>query len=162
MSTDPEDVSTKQVRVLRAIQELRDLSVALTLLTETAAGQMGINATDLQSLNVIHQLGSPTAGEVARRVGLSTSSMTGAIDRLERAGYVERVADPADRRRIRLRPTAKAGEQAALLFVPQLRDLGEVYARYSAADLQTITEFLEQTHQLISEQTKRLMEPPTA
>jgi DNA-binding MarR family transcriptional regulator len=88
--------------------------------------------------------------------------MTGALDRLERAGYVERRADPTDRRRTRLRPTAKAGEQAALLFVPQLRELGEAYARYSAADLQTITEFLERTHQLIWEQTQRLMAPPSA
>lgn len=154
-----DDSSVRPLLIRRALEELRALSAALTLLTQATAERMGITPTDLQCLNVIHQLGLPTASEVAARTRLSSSSITGVIDRLERAGYVQRTADPADRRRVRLRPTARAGEQAATLFLPQLRELGGAYAQYSSADLQTIGDFLERTHRLVLEQTSNLGSP---
>ncbi len=157
MSSPPEDPSAQQALLLQAIQELRGLSAAVQLFTQAAAEQMGINPTDLQCLNVIHQLGTPTAGEVAARIGVTSGSMTGVIDRLERAGYVERLADPADRRRVRLRPTAKAGEQAARLFLPQLQSMSEAYAAYGPADLRLIIDFMERTRQMLAEQTSRLV-----
>ncbi|WEX91820.1 MarR family transcriptional regulator (plasmid) [Sinorhizobium garamanticum] len=38
---------------------------------------------------------------MAEATGLTSGATTALIDRLERAGYVERIADPADRRRYR-------------------------------------------------------------
>src|SRR4051794_34757748 len=43
---------------------------------------------------------SPAA--LATRLGISRSSVTALVDRLERAALVERQPDPADRRRLRL------------------------------------------------------------
>src|ERR1700743_519707 len=40
------------------------------------------------------------AGRIAELSGLSTGAVTGVIDRLERAGYVRRVRDPHDRRKV--------------------------------------------------------------
>ncbi|MFB7597461.1 MarR family winged helix-turn-helix transcriptional regulator [Streptomyces sp. NPDC056160] len=48
--------------------------------------------------------GSLTSGEPATRTGLTTGATTRVIDRLERAGYARRVADPADRRRVIVEP----------------------------------------------------------
>jgi len=52
--------------------------------------------------------------ELATREGISAAGMSGHVGRLERAGLVERRADPADRRRHGLYPTA-AGERVLRL-----------------------------------------------
>ena len=48
-----------------------------------------------------------TAGQLAAEARLTSGSITAAIDRMERAGYVRRVADPEDRRRVLVEPTAR-------------------------------------------------------
>ena len=45
-------------------------------------------------------LGATTAGRLAEITGLTSGAVTRVIDRLEQAGYVRRVPDPADRRRV--------------------------------------------------------------
>jgi len=54
-----------------------------------------------------HQL---TAGELVRQTMVTTGAMTNRIDRLEARGYVERIADPTDRRvvLVRLTPEGRA------------------------------------------------------
>ncbi len=49
-----------------------------------------------------------SAGQLAAEAGLTSGAITAAIDRMERAGYVRRVADPEDRRRVLVEPTEKA------------------------------------------------------
>jgi DNA-binding MarR family transcriptional regulator len=46
------------------------------------------------------------AGELASKLDLHPSTLTGILARLEDRGYLDRVVDPADRRRARLRLTA--------------------------------------------------------
>ncbi len=47
--------------------------------------------------------------ELARHMGVTTSTMSLAVDRLERQGYMVREKDPADGRRVRLRLTEAGG-----------------------------------------------------
>lgn len=51
-----------------------------------------------------------TAGELVRQTMVTTGAMTNRIDRLEARGFVERVADPSDRRvvLVRLLPAGRA------------------------------------------------------
>src|SRR5579883_109467 len=117
-STSSTPHADRQALLWRTLGELRSLSATVELFTQATADRMGVNTTDVQCLNIIHELGTPTAGEVAAKTGLTSGSVTGVLDRLERAGYVARVPDPADRRRVRVRPTAKAGELAEQVFLP--------------------------------------------
>ncbi len=63
------------------------------------------------------------------------------IDRLERAGYAQRVADPTDRRRVLIEPTAKARTMAWELFAPLAELVEPLLARYSDEDLKMLIEF---------------------
>jgi len=146
----------RQTLLWRALGALRSLSAIVELYTQATADRMGVNTTDVQCLNIIHELGTPTAGEVAAKTGLTSGSVTGVLDRLERAGYVERLHDPADRRRVRVRPTAKAGELAEQVFLPMLRAVGESYAGYSDDELRLFVAFLDVTGRALTEQTARL------
>src|SRR5258708_11652629 len=73
------------------------------LLGQPAAARIGINATDLNCLNILSFGGEMTAGELARATRLTTASITGVADRLEEAGFARRGRDPRDRRRVGIR-----------------------------------------------------------
>src|SRR5260370_37450000 len=89
------------------------------LLGQAAADRIGINATDLNCLNILSFSGETTAGELARATGLTTASITGVADRLEEAGFVRRERDPRDRRRVVIRLVLeRALTDAAPLFPP--------------------------------------------
>ncbi|MFC4950933.1 MarR family transcriptional regulator [Pseudonocardia sp. GCM10023141] len=97
------------------------------------AAAAGFNATDLYALGVLEQAGPLTAGDIATRTGLTTGAATRLIDRLVRQEVVERVVDPADRRKVVVQPVAHpdAVEQAV---DPARRRVGEIIDGYSAAE----------------------------
>jgi DNA-binding MarR family transcriptional regulator len=59
----------------------------------------------------IHEEGPQTIGQLARGLGISQGWASRVVDELERAGYVERERDPADRRVVRVRLTPMAVER---------------------------------------------------
>jgi hypothetical protein len=59
---------------------------------------------DLVCMCLLQLHGSVTPGWLAESTGLTASAITGVVDRLERAGYVNRSADPTDRRRVIVAP----------------------------------------------------------
>ena len=79
----------------------RQLSQATVLFHAQIAEHVGLSATDHKCLDLAVQAEHPlTAGQIAELSGLSTGAVTGVIDRLERAGFVRRVRDPHDRRKV--------------------------------------------------------------
>jgi DNA-binding MarR family transcriptional regulator len=59
----------------------------------------------------IHEEGPQTIGQLAQGLGISQGWASRVVDELERAGYVERERDPADRRVVRVRLTPMAVER---------------------------------------------------
>jgi DNA-binding MarR family transcriptional regulator len=53
------------------------------------------------------------------------------IDRLERAGFVRRVADPADRRKVIVEPAPDAGDRIEEVVAPARRKIAAVLDRYT-------------------------------
>jgi DNA-binding MarR family transcriptional regulator len=79
----------------------RQLSQATVLFHAQIAEHVGLSSTDHKCLDLAVQADQPlTAGQIAELSGLSTGAVTGVIDRLERAGFVRRVRDPHDRRKV--------------------------------------------------------------
>src|SRR5260370_29866438 len=73
---------------------VRKVIVETVLLFDTLAGQIGVNATDMQCLNILDYEGPVPAGRLAELTGLTTGAITTAIDRLQKIGYVQPVRDP--------------------------------------------------------------------
>jgi DNA-binding MarR family transcriptional regulator len=88
--------------VLERFSDLgREGSTLAVLRHARIAEQMGLSATDHKALDLASRAEGPlTAGRIAQLTGLSTGAVTGVIDRLERAGFVRRVRDPHDRRKV--------------------------------------------------------------
>ncbi len=70
--------------------ENRRSTTGAVLLLQAVTQRSGMNLTDLQCINILASTGPITAGRLAEEMGLTTGSVTGVIDRMERAGYVRR------------------------------------------------------------------------
>lgn len=123
---------------------------------EAAAIYMGVNRTDMRCLDVLLEQGQATPGHLAGALGLTTGSVTAMLDRLEKLQYVERSPDPADRRRIQVRPTGQAVALARRLWGPLVEEGGRGLARYSKAELELLIEVLRQTQALQEAHTERI------
>ncbi|MFB7497020.1 MarR family winged helix-turn-helix transcriptional regulator [Streptomyces sp. NPDC056161] len=89
----------------RLLSELATVSrrcmASYALFNQAVADHLGLHPTDLQCLNLLTLERTPvTTGRIAELTGLTTGSATRLVDRLERAGYVVRERDAADRRRV--------------------------------------------------------------
>ncbi|WP_181782937.1 MarR family winged helix-turn-helix transcriptional regulator [Pseudonocardia pini] len=80
------------------------------------AERMGMTWTDLQALYVLANHGPATPGELARRVTLTSGAASRMIDRLVAAGFVRRVPDSRDRRRVLIEPVPEAVERVGGLY----------------------------------------------
>ena len=71
------------------------------MLVAGVARRYGLSHAALNALAVIEGAGGPIpAGEVSARMHITTGTMTTVLDTLERNGYIRRLADPDDRRRV--------------------------------------------------------------
>jgi DNA-binding MarR family transcriptional regulator len=69
---------------------------------EQALAPHGLTLPQLQALTVINKDQAIGPAAVAERLGLQEQSMTGVLDLMEQHGWIERVRDLPDRRRVRL------------------------------------------------------------
>ena len=136
---------------------MRRTGAVMQLLGQTSAERIGINATDLNCLNIVALTGSATAGELARATGLSTASITGVLDRLEEGGFVRRERDPHDRRRVIVNLNAGPGlREVGATFAPVVSAWRAVAARYSDDELRLILEFQRQVEQIMRDRLASL------
>jgi DNA-binding MarR family transcriptional regulator len=96
--------------------ELGELRRIADRLDEVVAAQFGLNRTDLRCLGILYRRGRVTAGELAAESGLTPGAITSVLDRLERTGYANRVADPSDRRRVLVTSTVATRELGARVY----------------------------------------------
>jgi DNA-binding MarR family transcriptional regulator len=133
----------------RLIAAFRDAGNQDGAIEDLAATRLGIGTVDLRCMNVLENAGGLTAGELAREVGVTSGAVTGALDRLERAGYARRHPDPADRRRVRITVTPGFRARAEEIWGPLAADWQRRFAaRFTAAELETIVAFLELTGEI--------------
>jgi DNA-binding MarR family transcriptional regulator len=134
----------------------REHSDATVLFHAAVAAQLGLNPSDEKALSILQRLGAMSAGQLARQTGLATASVTNLIDRLERKGFVRRVRDPQDRRRIVVEARADRVAEAGRLFQSTSRSLARLYDRYGAGELGLLVDFLSRNAARLRAETEKL------
>jgi DNA-binding MarR family transcriptional regulator len=124
------------------LRSLRRVNLQGSLFGQTVAIRFGLSESDVEALEVLIDAGAATAGHLSELMGLTTGAVTRVIDRLERSGYVRRVPDPADRRRVIVEvvPEKVAAVEATMARV--LDASAPEIGRYSEAELKVINDFL--------------------
>jgi DNA-binding MarR family transcriptional regulator len=112
------------------------------LVHQAIAERLGLIPTDLKCLDAARDEPPLTAGKLAEITGLSTSATTAALDRLEGRGYLTRVRDAADRRRVFVVSTGRHETEVARLFAPLAEAGRELLAGYDDAQLAVLADFL--------------------
>jgi DNA-binding MarR family transcriptional regulator len=137
MSTDRRKETHKQIADAIRLDHL-----AVEAVDDAACEYMGINRTDLRCLDILGRAGPMSAGRLAEESKLTNAAVTVVLDRMERAGYMRRVRDTVDRRRVMVEATPKAHERAWTLYGKIAEKLYEQLERYSDEELELLRDFL--------------------
>lgn len=128
---------TLNARVTRLSAKLSLINLRRTL------RPAGVSVQEWRALVDLAQLGEAHLREVARVSGVDPSHLSQVFKKMERAGFIQRRADPDDARRVRFSLT---GEGQALYdrISPQAEALGREFAAlYSDEERAQLYELLE-------------------
>lgn len=138
----------------------RQVSTRTILMHAAMADCLGLNHADHKALDLIYEAERDgklmTAGQLAEQSGLTTGSVTSLVDRLEKANFVRRIADPHDRRKVVLEPTHARDLELGALFMPLAAAAAELSARYTDAELEVIVDYMRRSIALVEQETHRL------
>lgn len=134
---------------------MRGYQRATDALDDAVAERFGINRTDLRHLDLLFD-GPFSAGQLSERSGLSPAAMTTLIDRLERKGYVRRVRDANDRRRVFVELTDLARKAACEMYGPVVREGQELLDGYTDEQLMMLRDLLCADRELSERHHRRI------
>jgi DNA-binding MarR family transcriptional regulator len=145
----------------RLLDELSVVSrrymASYALFNQAVADHLGLHPTDLQCLNLLTlERGPVTTGRVAELTGLTTGSATRLVDRLERAGYVVRERDAADRRRVLVATVPEKAAEFGRVWERLGGEWSALFDDLDEAQLGLIVDHMKRTTDFSAAQVARL------
>lgn len=137
------------------VTSFRDLGRRVVLYQHKIAEQLDVYNHDWTTIDMLSETGPITAGELGRRVGLTTGSVTALVDRLERAGYVKRERHPKDRRSIMIVPQYEDKSEVQHVYETLNQHMTELTNQYTAEQMETIQSFLKATIAILDNEIER-------
>ena len=135
---------------------LRKFSDEDVLYSQAVADRLGVNLTDFKCVSLLEREGPMTAGRLAEETGLTSGAVTGVTDRLEKAGFVRRSKDAADRRVVIVEAVAERAPEFDRLLAPLNRAMADLCAKYGEEELGSIVDFVARTSDLLHAQAAKL------
>ncbi|MER5211327.1 MarR family transcriptional regulator [Streptomyces sp. NPDC002838] len=131
----------------QALSAMDSLVAAHLLGQQEMAQRLGLTVTDLLCFACVLKAGENllTAGDLAEHAHVTTGAVTGILNRLERGGYVTRVPDPKDRRRVRVAAVPAAVARVHALYEPYYARLNAVFADYSPDEIAVLADWFART-----------------
>jgi DNA-binding MarR family transcriptional regulator len=112
------------------------------LYSHEVAEKIGLGPSDTQFLTLLQVHGPLTPGRLAELSGLTTGTVTGVLDRLERAGYVRRDRALDDRRKVIVsRIEEQVAQDMGPLYVEKGKALLQLLGRYDDDQLAVVADF---------------------
>ena len=109
-----------------------------------AARRLGLGGSDAQFVGLLQAHGPLTPGKLAELSGLTTGTVTGVLDRLERAGFVRRERDSNDRRKVLVVPTEDGTARLMSAYAGHGAYTERVLASRTPDELRVIAAFLRE------------------
>lgn len=140
--------------VAELARESRLMARQLVRFYDAVADQLGLHVTDLTCLGALRDRGRAGVGELATELGLTTGAVSRMIDRLERGGFVRRIPDPVDGRKVIVELSSM--EPVVGLFAGQAARITETVADYSEAELQLLLAYVRDRTAISRREADRL------
>jgi DNA-binding MarR family transcriptional regulator len=129
---------------LRRVQiGLRRLTQQLHRLNDVVGSQIDLLPGDLEVLDMVGREGPMAPRDVSAATGIHPATLTGVLDRLERGGWLTRLPDPEDRRRVIVTAETERGGELARRYAPMGKAITKICSEYSQEELTRIVAFLE-------------------
>ncbi len=148
--------STKTELKKRALMAVREYGIHLTLFRNAMSEWAGLNITDMECLRLLFLKGIATPSELARQTGLTSGATTAMLDRLEKAGLIERRPNPEDRRGTLIVPAESSAERAASWFESARKAQDELVSSYSESELEIIADAFERFTKLWDQERAKI------
>lgn len=139
---------------------LREATSELSRVNHAVGGRVGLALGDLEALDLVMRHGPLTPSALASRSDLSPATVTGLVDRLEDGGWVRRVRDPDDRRRVQIEPIRENAPTVASQYRSMQGRLAEICSAYSDEQLELIIDFVCQLGDAGHEEAAELRASP--
>jgi DNA-binding MarR family transcriptional regulator len=147
---------SKRDLFLETMNACREFISAVDVVNQIIAERMGVNRTDHRVLEILNRKGAMTAGDLAKASHLTTGAVTAVLDRLEEVGYVRRVRDTEDRRRVLIERTIDSTRTAMRYYQPFMSATFDSMTKYSAEELEVVRDFMRGAAELSEEYAERL------
>jgi DNA-binding MarR family transcriptional regulator len=134
----------------------REFTSAVDLVNQMVAERMGVNRTDHRVLEILNRKGAMTAGDLAKASHLTTGAVTAVVDRLEEVGFVRRVRDTEDRRRLLIEQTPESTKTAMRFYGPFMNRTFQAMEKYTAEELEVVRDFMRAAAELSEDYAKEL------
>jgi DNA-binding MarR family transcriptional regulator len=127
----------------RVFRELEGVGGLAEALVASVARRHGLSHAALNALAIIEGHGTPMpTGTIGAQMHITTGTMTSVLDTLERNGYVERLTDPDDRRRVLVDITPTAQDVLNVLLPEVVQTTTAALSGFSADELEDFLDTL--------------------
>jgi DNA-binding MarR family transcriptional regulator len=124
---------------------LRSAARRVTQVYDDALRPAGLKTSQFSLLATLRHAEALTLGELAERLSMDRTTLTRNLRPLQQAGWIERVSDPLDRRRVQLALTP-AGHATLAHARPLWRDAQHAFrARVGTASVRALHTALDDT-----------------
>src|SRR5690348_12113805 len=130
--------SEKRRLFVELVDEIRRSQGATDRFDSAVADALGLNRTDMRCVDALERTGPMTAGQLAEATGLTSGAMTTALDRLERAGFVRRIRDDQDRRRVLVQITDEAHAMAGQFYAGHVTMSERLFREHTAEEIELL------------------------
>jgi DNA-binding MarR family transcriptional regulator len=140
-----------------AVDRMTKLVKHLDRTTERTVGRFGLNAGEFRVLLHLRQAPDQrqSAGELVRRLRISSGAMTNRLDGLERQGFIDRERDPADRRSVLVTLTTPGADVLSRAVDAQAEEEKQMLAALSPADQRRLNGLLRRLVLSIDDERER-------
>ena len=131
--------------------DLRPVLLRLARELRKETEQLGITARQATLLWLVKQSPGLSLAELAAEEGISPPALSGHVDRLERAGLIERVRSSEDRRRVGLRLTDEGARLLKRVRARRTTWLTDRLGALEPAELEAIAHAIPALQQLLGD-----------
>jgi len=132
--------------LLKAVQQAGSgYGARFILLHQAVAERLGLNIIDLRCLRLASEADEPTAGHLAKITGLTTGTITGLLDRLEKARFIRRERDANDRRKVIVKLLPGGAQKIERIMGPLSQDMNKALQDFTEEELKAVLRFFDVT-----------------
>lgn len=146
---------SRQVLISEAGYAMQAYQRSTQAFDDAVGRALGLNPADLRCLDWLVD-GAKAAGELSAGTGLSSAATTTLIDRLESKGFVRRVRDAVDRRRVLVEMTADGRERVDRYYGPIVTEGNALFDDASDEQLAQMRDWLVAARELTDRHRERI------